>query len=73
MKVDDNETTVAQCICPECPTYDDCMREASETLYCARGETRCEARAVECICPDCAVWSNYSLSSTFFCLEGAAE
>lgn len=72
-RVDDTAENAERCICPDCPTFNDCMREARETLFCARGMTNCEARTRECICPDCVVWTDYQLGTTYFCLEGAAE
>lgn len=72
MRPDDNDSNAKQCICPDCPTYNQCMSEASERLFCARGTTSCETNPMGCICGSCPVWASNSLSSFYFCREGAA-
>lgn len=73
MKVDDDQDNADRCICPGCPTYDDCMRGKDERLFCARGSTPCGPKAHGCICGDCPVWAQYRLDSYYFCMEGAAS
>lgn len=73
MKPADTESNASACLCPDCPTYNDCMRDNAELLFCGRGGTSCEVSAVECICGDCSVWAENSLSSYYFCIRGAAE
>jgi hypothetical protein len=72
MKVDDIASNAESCICPTCPTYDDCMRSQSERLFCSRGATACTPTSKRCMCGECPVWDSYSLNSYYFCLEGAA-
>lgn len=71
-KPDDNDQNTSRCRCPGCPTYNDCMRGKGERLFCGRGATDCDPSANGCICGDCPVWSDYDLSSYYFCMEGAA-
>lgn len=71
-RVEDTPDNASICICPDCPTYNNCMGMAGELLYCARGKTGCDAEARRCICPDCPVYATYELSTLFFCLKGAA-
>lgn len=73
MTVGNTPENADRCICPSCPTYTDCMRDAAELLFCARDESGCSPKAVSCTCATCTVWSKYELSSLFFCLHGAAE
>lgn len=72
MKVDDNQANVSACVCPDCPTFDDCARDKGETLYCARTTSVCDLKQEGCICPDCSVWADYELSDLYFCTEGPA-
>jgi len=73
MKVPDTEDNAAICICPGCPTYNDCMREASQALYCSRGKTDCSPDQHGCICGECPIKSDYMLSGMYFCINGAEE
>ncbi len=72
MTVEDNEANASRCLCPGCPTYDECMRGKDQHLYCSRGQTDCAPKAHGCICGECPVWDQYRLASYYFCLEGAA-
>lgn len=74
-KVPDTQENAVKCICPRCPTYksDECPKNTSETLYCARGKNQCGLIDHGCICGLCPLWDEYSLSKGFFCLNGAAE
>ena len=73
MRPEDTEKNTSRCLCPGCPTYNDCMRDASQWLFCSRGETECLPHARGCICGECPVWEEYDLASTYYCLEGAAD
>lgn len=72
MKVDDNDQNSGRCICPDCPTYNQCMRDKSQRLYCSRGKTDCNPEPRSCLCGDCPVWAEYGLGGYYFCVEGAA-
>jgi hypothetical protein len=72
MNVDDNEQNADRCLCPGCPTYNDCMRGESQRLFCSRGKTDCDPSANGCLCGGCPVWSDYDLSGYYYCKEGAA-
>lgn len=73
MRPDDNQETAEMCLCPGCPTYNDCMRSNEERLFCARGKSACDVSAVECICSECPVWASFRLDSYYFCMRGAAS
>lgn len=73
MRPDDTDINASSCVCPNCPTYDDCMRGNDERLYCSRGKTECKPASKGCICEECPVWADYDLTSLYFCLKGAAE
>lgn len=72
MKVEDTQANAGSCICPGCPTYNDCMRGSDERLFCGRDKTSCNPSPHGCICGDCPVWSDYSLATYYFCRNGAA-
>jgi aldose sugar dehydrogenase len=73
MKVPDTQENASRCMCPGCPTYDDCMRGKQQRLFCSRDKTDCGPKARSCICGECPVWNDYDLGEYYFCLEGSAE
>jgi hypothetical protein len=59
------------CICPECPTYNDCARKLKELLYCALGKSpSCITEEVACVCPTCPVTEQLGLKHMYFCTKG---
>jgi len=73
MNVEDTVDNSEQCVCPGCPTYDRCMSDASEALYCARSETVCEPEAKSCLCGGCPVWAVSGLEEYYYCLRGTTD
>jgi len=67
MKVIDNQDNVAKCVCGNCPSYNDCMKEKGETLFCARGRAVCEFDKNGCICMQCPVSSENELVGGYYC------
>ncbi len=65
LKVEDLQTNVERCLCPNCPTYPVGCRE--ERLYCARGVSRCEIHAAGCLCDECPVYVDYDLRGLYYC------
>ncbi len=72
MRPEDDDENAGRCLCPGCPTYDDCMRGKDQRLYCARGRTDCDPAANGCICGECPVWASYGLGSYYHCTGGPA-
>lgn len=65
------EEKMGMCICPDCPTYLDCAKNARERLFCIHGESFvCISQEVDCICPSCPVGADMGMSSNFFCTRG---
>jgi hypothetical protein len=61
-----------ECICPDCPTYDDCARKAGESLFCAHGSSFiCVTQEITCICRQCQVWKEYGQAHEYFCNRGS--
>lgn len=73
MKVPDTEGNMARCICMNCPTYNQCMKDGMQGLFCARGKTDCEVTQQGCICGECPVSTDYRLAGSYFCMTGAAD
>ena len=60
------------CICPDCPTYTDCAKNAQERLFCIHGTSFvCISQEIDCLCPGCPVAADMGLLSNFFCTRGA--
>ena len=60
------------CICSDCPTYNDCAKNAMEGLFCAHGTSfHCILQEKDCICPSCPITEQYGLTRNFFCTRGA--
>ena len=73
MRVPDSKENWEKCICGDCPSMNDCMKQGSEGLFCARGKTGCAFERKGCICGECPVTSEFKLSGLYFCETGAAE
>jgi aldose sugar dehydrogenase len=73
MRPDNTDENAEGCLCPGCPTYNECMQGKSERLFCSRGATDCGPEPHGCICGECPVWASYGLGSYYFCREGAAS
>ncbi len=60
------------CICADCPTYNDCAKEAKELLYCVYGRSfHCVTDDLGCICPGCPVVDEIGLVNLTFCIFGS--
>ena len=74
MVVEASTANRARCLCPHCPTYDECMTLEEEALYCGSSVTMCEDVGREgCVCGRCDVHGEYDLMGTYYCFEGPAE
>ena len=71
MKVPDTEENLMKCICMQCPTYNMCMKDKMEGLFCSRGKSTCELKELGCICNKCPLWSEYVLNVLYHCVNGA--
>jgi aldose sugar dehydrogenase len=69
--VPNTDENIDRCLCPECPVFNDCMKENYENLFCSKGNTVCEFNKTGCNCPTCPVWLEYELVSLFYCEKGA--
>jgi hypothetical protein len=61
------------CLCPHCPTYNECMTIEEEALFCGTSITMCEdVEQQGCVCGRCTVHKEYNLLDTYYCLGGPA-
>jgi hypothetical protein len=59
------------CTCPQCPTFNDCAKNAMEGLFCSMGRSfHCISENKGCICPNCPVAKQMGLKNMSFCLMG---
>jgi hypothetical protein len=62
----------ALCICPNCPSYNECAQKKGEALYCILGKSpTCITKESGCICPACPVTENMGLTKDYFCTRGS--
>jgi len=60
-----------KCLCPECPVYNDCIKNKDELLFCSKGATDCKIEKWGCRCFKCPIQSDYQLVGLFYCEKGA--
>jgi len=66
------EIEKGKCICPKCPTYTTCAKNAKELLFCATGKSfMCISEEKSCNCPTCPVTPEYGMKYKKFCLRGS--
>ena len=59
------------CICPDCPSYNECAKEKGELFYCAVGKSvSCITKESGCICPACPITETMGLTKDYFCIKG---
>jgi len=73
MKVPDTKVNMLKCICMDCPTYNECMKENKEGLFCSTGKSICKIGEAGCICGDCPITNEYDLISLYYCLIGSEK
>jgi hypothetical protein len=63
-----------RCICSRCLTYNECMRETGDLLYCCIGRSPvCTFERKGCICPMCPVKDLLGLQNTYHCTLGSEK
>lgn len=62
------------CICPTCPTYNECAAKANEKLFCINGKSKdCITKIKGCECPNCPFANTYGIGviHNTFCIMGS--
>jgi hypothetical protein len=72
-KVPDTQESMMKCVCGGCPSYDQCMKDKMEGLFCAKGKSSCDVTRNGCICGGCPLAVEYDLDKMYYCEIGAAE
>ncbi len=69
-----NKINKSLCICPTCPTYNECAKDNEELLYCVSGRSiTCITKESGCICPACKIAENLGLTKDYFCVYGTEK
>ena len=71
--VPDAEENAEMCLCPGCPTHNECMKDNNEQIFCSRGKTECDLEKKGCLCGTCPIERKYELTEFYYCTEGAAK
>ena len=70
--VPDTDKNAERCRCPDCPAYNECMKNNGEFFFCSRGSTECEIDKRGCLCLHCPNEIEYRLNRFYYCEKGAA-
>jgi Protein of unknown function (DUF2769) len=75
---EDTSAIIAQyrvtCICPTCPTYNECMRADDQRLFCVQGRSpTCTFDKKGCLCPPCPVARALQLKKSYYCIRGSEQ
>lgn len=60
------------CVCPICPTYNQCAKDAGENIFCLKDKSSCINKEKGCMCPTCPFAAKYKIGvlHNFFCMRG---
>ena len=60
------------CVCPICPTYNDCAKKAGQNLFCVQGKSNCIEKERGCMCPTCPFAANHKIGvmRNTYCIRG---
>lgn len=61
------------CVCPTCPTYNNCAKDKEENVFCITGKSKdCITMELGCLCPTCPLAQKYGIGIVynFYCHRG---
>jgi len=60
------------CVCPICPTFNQCAKDAGENIFCLKEESNCINTEKGCMCPTCPFAAAYKIGviHNFYCKRG---
>ena len=67
--VENTKENSEKCVCKNCPSKNECMKENSEWLYCARGQSKCQVEQKGCFCGACPVAVENKLNEYYYCVK----
>lgn len=62
------------CVCPICPSYNDCAKKKDENIFCITGKSAgCINMELGCMCPTCPLAQKYQIGMiyNFYCHRGS--
>jgi len=62
------------CVCPICPSYNECAKEKEENIFCIIGKSKdCINTELGCMCPTCPLAQKYQIGviHNFYCHRGS--
>lgn len=62
----------SDCVCPICPTFNQCAKDAGENFFCLKDESKCISKEKGCMCPTCPFAAKYKIGvfHNFYCMRG---
>lgn len=62
----------AECVCPICPTFNQCAKDTGENIFCLKNESNCINTEKGCMCPTCPFAATYKIGvvHNFYCKRG---
>ncbi|MFC2165867.1 DUF2769 domain-containing protein [Acidobacteriota bacterium] len=72
-RVPNTEENMEKCICDDCPSYNQCMKDKDEGFYCAEDKSTCEFDKNGCLCGMCPLTAEFALEKMYYCETGAEE
>jgi len=61
------------CVCRECSTFNQCMGENKEGLFCILGGSNCKSNVTDCECSGCPLHRNFQLKFDSYCSNGSED
>ena len=60
------------CVCPICPTYNNCAKDTGENIFCLKGKSNCVKKEKGCMCPTCPFAAEFKIGViyNFYCMRG---
>jgi hypothetical protein len=66
------EEIKGDCVCPICPTYNECAEKADELIFCITGKSKnCISEERSCMCPSCPFGQKHGIGVkyNFYCIR----
>ncbi|MBM4240309.1 MAG: DUF2769 domain-containing protein [Euryarchaeota archaeon] len=68
------EELEGDCVCPICPSYNQCAKDSDEKLFCIIGKSEpCITNERGCMCPTCPLAAKFGIGVkyNFYCTRGS--